>query len=338
MTAGRRAAAVLAAAAAASLLAAACGQPPAAPPSPPDAGAVAIGRFALEGGGALDYLWLKPADWGRAAPPRFRVYVVPGSGCRGLAPIARAYFSALRDGEVVVAHKRHVSAGQWPEPAPGCPADFIREDSLARSAADAGAFIDWHWGAHPPAPGQPVALVGISEGAELLAAVAARHPRLALLGLVGGTGLDPLEALSMQAARQGAPGFVAQMEEKARNPGLSDGEVWAGRSMGYWRGLRAWRHSEQLLGLPQPLWLGFGGRDASVPLAGLDLFVQRAHARGRPLCLALFPDSDHGLSRGGRDDDLQQYWRWLASALQRGASPGDCAPISPAPPSLRPGR
>ena len=108
---------------------------------------------------------------------------------------------------------------------------------------------------------------------------------------------------------KGAPGFVAQMEEKARNPGLSDGEVWAGRSMGYWRGLRAWRHSEQLLGLPQPLWLGFGGRDASVPLAGLDLFVQRAHARGRPLCLALFPDSDHGLSRGGRDDDLQQYWR-----------------------------
>lgn len=314
-------------------MAAACAQQQTAP-APEGAGAVSIERFALADGGMLEYLWLTPSTWRATGAPRFRVYVIPGSGCRGLAPVARAYFGGLREGEVVVVHKRHVRAQLWPEPVTGCSSAFVGHDSLVHWLADARAFMAWHWRRHPPRPDQPVALVGISEGAELLPALAADHPQLDLLALVGSTGLDPLQTLSLQAPRQGAPDFVAELEQQARDTRQADNVVWAGRTLGYWRSLVAWRHSQALLQLPQPLWLGFGSRDASVPLAGLDLFVQRAHDQGRLLCLALFPGSDHGLQRAGHDADLQQYWAWVASALMRRAPAGDCEPLAAAPPRL----
>ena len=313
----------------------ACANPAADPaaPLPPEAGAVSIStrpaRFVLPDGGVLHYLELGPGDWGLNAPPRHRVYVIPGSGCNGLAPIARAYFRGLAAGEVVVVHKRHVNINRWMGAHAQCSRAFVQHDRLDRWAQEAKAFVAWHLRQYPPHVDQAVALAGISEGAELLPAVAADQPEVVLLALVGSTGLDPLESLQLQALRQGAPEFVAELERQAADATKSDDTVSAGRSLGYWRALLQWRYSQSLLAAHQALWLGFGTEDASVPLEGLQRFQARAQALGRPLCLAVFEGADHGLQRHGDDQPLQQYWAWVAEALSGKGPAVACASLAP---------
>ena len=60
----------------------------------------------------------------------------------------------------------------------------------------------------------PQLLIGISEGAELLPALASEVPALAGLVLISASGLDPLEAGTLQAQRLGAA-VVARTAEKA---------------------------------------------------------------------------------------------------------------------------
>ena len=313
----------------------ACASPTADPTAPllSETGAVSISpqpaRFVLPDGGVLHYLALGPGDWGLSEPPRHRVYVIPGSGCNGLAPIARAYFRGLATGEVVVVHKRHVDIKRWMGTDARCSSAFVKHDRLDRWAQEAQTFVAWHLRQYPPHANQAVALVGISEGAEVLPVVAANQPGVVLLALVGSTGLDPLEALQLQALKEGAPGFVAELTRQAADAAKADDTVWAGRSLGYWRTLLQWRYSQPLLDARQTLWLGFGTGDTAVPLEGLRRFQARAQSQGRWLCLALFDGADHGLQRHGGDQPLQQYWAWLAEALGRRDPAVDCAALAP---------
>ncbi|XVJ71307.1 MAG: alpha/beta hydrolase [Rhizobacter sp.] len=294
-------------------------------PLPIQAGAVFISpqsaRFVLPDGGVLNYLALSPSDWGLSEPPRYRVYAIPGSGCNGLASIALDYFQGLGHGEVIVPHKRHVDALRWQGNDATCSAAFVRDDTLVQWASDARAFILWHMQHHPLRVNQPMALVGISEGAELLAAIASEVPQVKLLALVGSSGLDPLEALTLQAQRASAPEFISALMQNTANLSLPDGHVWAGRSMAYWRSLVAWRHSQALLATPHPLLLGFGGRDEAVPLIALRQFQSRARSQQRPLCVAVFDEADHSLRQSGIDRPLQHYWALVSDALQRDDDP-----------------
>jgi predicted esterase len=294
-------------------------------PLPSQAGAVSISarpaRFVLPDGGELQYVALTPQHWGHSEPAQHRVYVIPGSGCNGLARIALDYFQGLGHGEVIVPHKRHVDAQHWQGDSAACSAAFVRDDNLVRWAADARAFILWHMQHHPLRDNQPVALVGISEGAELLAAIVTEVPQVKLLALVGSSGLDPLEALALQAPRARAPEFISMLMRNNANLTLPDDEIWAGRSMAYWRSLVAWRHSQALLATNHPLLLGFGGRDEAVPLAALRQFQSRAQAQRRSLCVVVFDEADHSLRNGGIDRPLQHYWALVSDALQRDDQP-----------------
>jgi hypothetical protein len=205
-----------------------------------------------------------------------------------------------------VVHKRHVGARQWQSGTAICSQAFLRDDNLAQWANDAAAFIRWHLQQRPLGDNQPLALVGISEGAELLATLAEQVPRSKMLVLVGGTGLDPLEALSMQANKVGAPTFVHQLLQRTADTRFANDHLWAGRHMSYWRSMVGWQYSQKLLATPQALWLGFGR------------FESRAMEQKRSLCVAVFNDADHGLQNRGGDGPLQFYWALVANALDRG--------------------
>ena len=278
---------------------------------------MSIHQCRLGSGKSLSYLSLNPPGWGLLGSPRFRVYVLPGSGCNGLAPIARRYFRGLRSGEVVVLHKPHVDVNRWMGTNPRCSPEFFRYDRLDRWAADASAFVRWHLDRYPPRPEQRVALLGISEGAELLPMVASDQPRMDLLAMVGGTGLDPLEALTLQADRQGAPNFVSDLMRRAADAKQVDDRLWAGQSLGYWRALIKWQFSHDLLNSRYAVWMAFGSEDAALPLEGLKRFQARANAQGRSLCVALFQGADHGLQRSGSDEPLQRYFAALSDVLSR---------------------
>lgn len=258
---------------------------------------------------------------------RYRVYFIPGSGCRGLAPIAASYFAGLRAAEVIVPHKQHVDPLAWPGP-PDCGPAFIAHDDLAAWGRDAQAFLQWHMRRHPPTSGQPVILVGSSEGAELLPLLVRAVPEVERVVLVGSTGLDPLDALRLQAVREGAPKFVAQLSALTKDPSVADDRLFAGRSVGYWRRLMTWSLAEPLLRWDRPVWMAMGQLDEQVPVAALTQFVRRAQDRGRSLCVAVFEGADHGLQRPDHDD-LQTWWQWVESAILSATDPASCAPLSP---------
>ena len=308
----------------------ACASPSADPTAPlsVETGAVSISpvplRFTLKDGGELQFLSLAPTSWGLSQAPRHRVYAVPGSGCNGLANIALDYFRGLRHGEVIVPHKRHVDASRWQGTGARCTPAFEREDNLAGWSEDAAAFIVWHMKEYPPRADQPVVLMGISEGAELLTVLARQVPQARILILVGSSGLDPFEALGIQAHKIGAPTFVDQLLQRTSDTRFADDYQWAGRSLGYWRRLVAWRYSQALLETPQFLWLGFGGQDDAVPLAALRRFESIASERKRSVCLVVFDDADHGLQARGSDAPLQFFWSLVADAVERSDSMKAC--------------
>lgn len=244
--------------------------------------------------------------------------MIPGSGCAGLAPIAAAYFRGLAHADVTVLHKRHVRAGDWPAPRP-CNPRFVQADRMSQSLADAQAFMD----AQPESIARtPVLLVGISEGAEVVPLLARRYRWVTMVALVASTGLDPRVSYRLQVLRAGDRRALPSLQDVEAQSGRLDSALLDGRTLGYWRDLLHWPVLEPLLALEQPVWIAFGGDDASLPLAGLH---QLARTATRPLCVAVFRGADHGLMRID-DAPLQQFWRWVEAAVLRSATKDDCSP------------
>jgi hypothetical protein len=264
----------------------------------------------------------------RAAPLRYRVIVVPGSGCAGMGPWAERYFAGLLHAQVLVLHKPGVDP--YSRTAPGdCSGEFVRFDALslwrdhARAALRADAAQragEW------PDAVMPQLLIGISEGAELLPALASEVPALAGLVLISASGLDPLEAGTLQAQRLGAAalaqwqalGVEVELAQKDVWPGSpADSAVQQGRSLRYWHDLWHWPLQQPLLSGPWPLLQVWGEDDALVPASAYARFAARAPNRTAPYCPRALVGADHGLQRpagpGGQaaHDGVQQVWGWL---------------------------
>jgi len=243
-----------------------------------------------------------------AGPLRYRVIVIPGSGCTGMLPVADRYFAGLLHAEVVVLHKPgvDVNAGLNPQP---CPPGFVQSDSLASWLEQARTALRMDEQEQRGRPPVPQLLVGISEGSELLAALAVEVPNLAGLVLLSGSGLDPVEAGEMQARRLGQRAAWQELGAALRSE-RTDDTVLQGRSLRYWRDLWSWRHSQQLIASPWPILQVWGEEDALVPRAAYEAFGQRASGRAGPWCSRSFSAADHGLQSPSLDG-VQRLWAWL---------------------------
>ncbi len=267
----------------------------------------------------------------RAAPLRYRVIVIPGSGCAGMGPIAERYFAGLLHAQVLVLNKLGVHPQARTAPA-DCPRDFVQQDRLSNWLAHARAALvaDAQQRAREGAPALPQLLVGISEGAELLPALAPEVPQLAGLVVLASSGLDPQEAGALQAERLGAQ---ADWEELGRLVAgrRPDSAVTQGRSLGYWRDLWNWPLTLPLVQSPWPLLQVWGGDDALVPPAAYERFAELASVRTVPYCAWRIDGADHGLQRrppgGDAVDGVQQVWAW-AEQWAREPAAGICGPLS----------
>ena len=271
-----------------------------------------------EGGATVPALWRGE----RAAPLRYRVIVVPGSGCAGMGAFAGRYFAGLLHAQVLVLHKPGID----PEArtAPGdCAPDFGRQDRLSAWLAHARAALRADARQRAGAPAVPQLLVGISEGGELLAALAPEVPQLAGLVLLSASGLDPQEAGALQARRLGA-GAAWDTLGQAQAGRAPDGAVLEGRSLGYWRDLWRWPLAEPLIQGPWPLLQVWGGSDELVPAIAYERFAEQARGRAAPFCVRRLDDADHGLQRGPVDG-VQQVWAWTEQ-WARAPQAGLCAP------------
>ena len=260
----------------------------------------------------------------RAAPARYRVIVVPGSGCAGMAPFADRYFAGLLHAEVLVLHKPWVDA-YASTPTDRCSAAFVQADALGAWRAHALAALRADAQNRVAAPPLPQLLVGISEGAELLPALAPEVPHLAGFVLLGSSGLDPREALALQAERQGATTQMEALERAQAGPRPSS-EVREGRSLRYWRDLWGWPLARPLLAAPWPLLQVWGAEDALVPQSAYQRFGALAQERAAHYCARQLPSADHGLQRPDHDG-VQQVWAWLEQ-WARAPEKGLCASVA----------
>lgn len=271
----------------------------------------------------------------RVAPLRYRVVVLPGSGCAGMGPLAARYFAGLLHAEVWVLHK----PGVHPDDRRGpdrCPGAFVQADALGAWQAHAQAALQalapvWG-GASAGGVALPTVLVGISEGAELLPGLAAAVQPLAGLVLLGSSGLDPREAGALQAQRLGQSAAWQALGQQVRQepqgppvreyaPGASADllPVLQGRSMRYWQDLWRWPLAQPLIDGPWPLWQFWGEADALVPAEAYARFAARARSRAAPYCARSFPGADHGLQTPG-DDGVQRVWAWLEHHVRQAAA------------------
>lgn len=293
-----------------------CAQLPGAPESPAPPG---FRTLVLPG---RDGATLQALERGaRVAPLRYRVVVVPGSGCAGMGAFAGRYFAGLLHAQVLVLHKPGVDPQA--RTAPGdCAPDFVQADALSTWAAHARAALRSDAARHPGGPQVPQWLVGISEGGELLPTLAPEVPRLAGLVLLASSGLDPLEAGTLQAQRQG---LLAPWEAVGRAQASTelDSTVVQGRSLRYWRDLWQWPLAAPLIAGPWPLLQVWGADDELVPAVAYERFAARAASRSAPYCPRSLPGAGHGLQRPGHDG-VQQVWGWLEQWARRPQA-GPCA-------------
>ena len=260
------------------------------------------------------------------APLRFRIIVLPGSGCAGMGPIADRYFAGLLHAEVLVLQKPGTRLDAWPAPA-NCGAEFTASDALGqwRDQAVAALRADAQQQRELGAPLVPQWLVGVSEGVELLPSLAVEVPQLAGLVLLAHPGLDPQEAGGLQAQRIGqisAWNLLARAQEST----LPDSTVLQGRSLRYWRDLWTWPLAQPLLDGPWTLLHAWGDADASIPPEAFEKFAASATHRKFAYCPLRMGGADHGLQTAERDG-LQQLWHLLARQTAWQQQGGlDCAP------------
>ena len=279
----------------------------------------------LPGDGGVTLSALQRSE--RAAPLRYRVIVIPGSGCAGMGAMADRYFAGLLHAQVLVLHKPAVAPQARTAPA-DCAPGFVQRDRLAAWLAHARAALRADALQRQGQPAVPQLLVGISEGAELLPALAPEVPHLAGLVLVSASGLDPQEAGALQARRLGREAdWRALGVMQARQ--LPDTTVVQGRSLGYWRDLWRWPVAQPLIDSPWPVLQVWGGEDALVPAAAYERFAQRMGQRA-PLswCVRRLEGADHGLQHAGPagGDGVQQVWA-LTEQWARAPQAGLCGPL-----------
>jgi hypothetical protein len=242
-----------------------------------------------------------------AQPLRLRVVVIPGSGCAGMAPIADRYFAGLLHAEVLVLHKPGTDVNAWPAPA-DCGDAFIAQDRLSAWRDHARAALRAALERDPPGTVR-YWLVGISEGAELIPALAQDIPNLAGAVMISSSGLDPVEAGALQAKRLG---YTADWERIARatTSAQPDATRLQGRTLGYWRDLWHWPLAQPLMDGAWPLLQAWGYADALIPAEAYVQFAARFGSRPGGFCSLHIPGADHGLQRAGYDG-VQQVWTWM---------------------------
>lgn len=216
---------------------------------------------------------------------------------------------------------------QKPESAPDggpAPADcserFIARDALSSWQADAVAALR-SWSARSTLPATeavPTVVVGVSEGAEVLPAVALSMPNVMAIVAISHPGLDPWELGRLQAESQGHHVAWRALEDAVVDADRSNGEVLQGRTLRYWRELRTWRVEQPLRDTPWPLLQVSGGDDALMPSQGYARFGTAMAGRAVPVCVMRLPGADHGL-RNADESGLKKVWALIEDWARAGA-------------------
>lgn len=265
------------------------------------------------------------------------VFVVPGSGCSSMQAFLPGYFRGL-EGEsgalqIYILQKRYTTStarknfqtGRLIDDEP-CSTEFILHDHPSRWLADQEEFIR-HMLARQGASQTRVrrlAIMGISEGAEVAPLLARKILEVTHLVLLGNGGMQPLEAFRLLAHKQrdqhpvetGQASMLDELDQLEKiDVHAPDHSMVNGRTVLYWQELSQLKHSENLLALTIPIFMAMGEADQAVPPeSALWINNKFLMANKKNLHLVLFPLADHGLYSPNRfylPDFMHQVDLWL---------------------------
>lgn len=269
-----------------------------------------------DGGSALFHVLDKRLEAEPPDAPATLLFFISGSGCASMRRLLPNYFDGL-EGEsgslrIYILQKRFIkerNRGREDD----CSDDFVTADHPARWVADQAEFIRAHLppavasGDRPPR----IVIAGASEGGEIAPVLAHLVPGVTHLVIIGNGGMDPLDAYRLQLARHGEEAAGATLSAAlAKLPADPDAPVnrLAGRSWRYWFELAGLRHTDNLLGLTIPIWLGFGEADQAVPLESVRYLQHRFALLGKTnLTVKTYVGADHGLKTNSHAN-LSGFW------------------------------
>jgi alpha-beta hydrolase superfamily lysophospholipase len=261
--------------------------------------------YTFADGGKAQYFYLKKnltSALISSGHPVTYLFVVGGSDCTSFAYFLPQYFRGLEgesgDVHIYMLQKRYVSPYSWGR-VWGCSENFIHADRPEQWLADQTEFIRQQLLSLPQGSQQRVVLLGISEGGEIAPILAQRISQTTHLVILANGGLDPLDAYSLQRAKQGlAPS--AALRKLLENPVLDaskNTDLILGRTATYWLQVNNIQQIENLLLLKMPILMTMGEEDQIIPIESAwyakDEFEKQSN---KNLTLITYPDADHSLT------------------------------------------
>lgn len=161
-----------------------------------------------------------------------------------------------------------------------------------------------------------VVILGLSEGAVVASAVAARSPHVTHLAVVGDGGMKPIDAFRIWGRRHNVD-IDAMYKAVTEDPALNKFALGP-YTYRYWAEMLGADPMEDLRRLDIPLFFAMGEKDDSVPIESLDLLRDAFTRLGkRNLTTRIYPDCGHDLedSKGHslRGQLMRDIHGWLLS-------------------------
>ena len=260
--------------------------------------------YTFADGGNAQYFYLKKtlaSSLRSPTDPVTYLFVVGGSDCTSFAHFLPQYFRGLEgesgDVHIYMLQKRYVSPYSWGR-VWGCSQDFVHADHPEQWLTDQTEFIRQQLLSLPQGSQQRVVLLGISEGGEIAPILAQRIPQTTHLVILANGGLDPLDAYSLQRAKQGlvpSDKLRKLLEVPAR--GASENmELILGRTATYWLQVNKIQQIENLLLLNMPILMTMGMEDEVVPIESAWYAKEKfENQSNKNLTLITYPGANHSL-------------------------------------------
>jgi len=222
------------------------------------------------------------------------LFFIPGSGCASLRYYLRAYLAALpKSVQVYALQKRHVDDREMGIGV--CDTDFASEDVFPQWVYDQTDFVR-QISKQASLQGKPVVVLGVSEGGNTAAAVAASVPEVTHLAIIGSGGMTQIDELRLLFDRN-YPGHQLDraFAAVAADPDSTVQRVY-GQTFRYWSSVAHVDPMRYYNHIDIPILLGIGERDTSTPVESAYLLRDRFAALGKSnLELLVYPDADHTL-------------------------------------------
>jgi pimeloyl-ACP methyl ester carboxylesterase len=256
--------------------------------------------------------------------PETVLFFIGGSGCASLQYYLRQYFHELHGVmQIFALQKRKVSdrtTGMGT-----CPQGFDEANHFKQWVSDQSQFLTAMLAQFPHMPTR-VVVFGVSEGGNVAAALAASHPTVTHLVLIGSGGMPQREELRILLVQQGYPGDVEGDFQRVANDPESVTKRLYGQTHKYWTSVLDVDPLTYLLPLQIPILVGFGERDQSVPHASLDVLQQQFAASGKTnLTVKIFSGADHTLKDTKGHSFKSEFFAIMESWLS--SQPAQCLPL-----------